>query len=394
MADCARVVLRRGEEKDVFAGHLWVYDNEVERTVGKFEAGGIVDVVSYNGAFLGRGYINPKSRILVRVMTHGHDEINREFLKKKLVEAFKYREKLGLVGERSAYRAVYGEADFLPGLVVDKFADCFVIQTLALGIERFKSDIVDIIREYYNPRCIYERNDVPLREKEGMQQQTGALFGTSPGVVEIEENGIKILVDIENGQKTGYFLDQRENRAAIAPFVKGSSVLDCFCHTGGFALHAAKYGAAAVEAADISESALDFVNKNAALNGFSNIETKKANIFDMLNAYQNEGRFFDTVILDPPAFCKSKSALPGAIRGYKEINLRGMNLVRQGGFLITCSCSHFMTPELFMQMLQDAALDSRRVVRLIETRYQAKDHPVSINADESLYLKCIALQVI
>jgi len=394
MADCARVVLRRGEEKDVFAGHLWVYDNEVERTVGKFEAGGIVDVVSYNGAFLGRGYINPKSRILVRFMTHGHDEINREFLKKKLVEAFKYREKLGLVGERSAYRAVYGEADFLPGLVVDKFADCFVIQTLALGIERFKADIVDIIREYYNPRCIYERNDVPLREKEGMQQQTGALFGTSPGVVEIEENGIKILVDIENGQKTGYFLDQRENRAAIAPFVKGSSVLDCFCHTGGFALHAAKYGAAVVEATDISESALDFVNKNAALNGFSNIETKKANIFDMLNAYQNEGRFFDTVILDPPAFCKSKSALPGAIRGYKEINLRGMNLVRQGGFLITCSCSHFMTPELFMQMLQDAALDSRRVVRLIETRYQAKDHPVSINADESLYLKCIALQVI
>lgn len=394
MADNTRVILNRGEEKDVYAGHLWIYDNEVEKIEGEIIPGGIVDIAANNGSFLGRGYINPKSRILVRILTRAREEIDREFLKKRLVSAFKYRDTLGLNNNpQSAFRAVFGEADLLPALVVDKFADCIVLQTLALGIDKMKSDIVDIIREYYNPKCIYERNDVPLREKEGMQQQTGALYGTSPGIVEIEENGIKILVDIENGQKTGYFLDQRENRAAIAPFAKDAELLDCFCHTGSFALHAAKFGAKAVEAVDISESALEMVNKNAALNGFNNITTNCANVFDLLNAYQNKGRMFDTIILDPPAFCKTRSALSGAYRGYKEINLRAMKLVRQGGFLITCSCSHFMTPELFMKMLQDAAIDSRRTVRITEIRYQAKDHPVSVNADESLYLKCVMLQI-
>jgi 23S rRNA (cytosine1962-C5)-methyltransferase len=394
MTDCARVILKRGEEKDIFAGHLWVYDNEVARIDGKTEDGGFVDVVAFNGVFLGRGYINSKSRILVRIMTREREEINREFLKKRIENAFIYREKL-MFGEnpRSAYRAVFGEADYLPALIVDKFADCYVIQTLSLGIDLMKSDIVDIIKEYCNPRCIYERNDVPLREKEGLLQQKGTLYGTSPGIVEIEENGVRLLVDIENGQKTGYFLDQRENRASIAPYVRGAEVLDCFCHTGGFALHAAKFGAKAVEAVDVSDKALEFVTKNAQLNGFENITVKNANVFDLLNAYQLEGRMFDTVILDPPAFCKTKSALSGAYRGYKEINLRGMKLVRRGGFLITCSCSHYMTPELFMKMLQDAAIDSRRAVRISEIRYQAKDHPISINADESLYLKYVAIQI-
>lgn len=394
MSDCARVFLKRGEEKDVFAGHLWIYENEVDRIEGEFAPGDIVDVAAANGSHLGRGYINPKSKILVRLMTRGREEINRDFIKMRLVNAFRYRDRLGYnVNERSAFRAVFGEADMLPALIVDKFADCVVIQTLALGIERFKADIVDIINEYYRPRCIYERNDVALREKEGMEQRKGVLYGEAPGLVEIEENGIRLLVDVENGQKTGYFLDQRENRAAIKPYCEGAELLDCFCHTGGFALHAARYGASNVEAVDISDTALKMVEQNAALNGFDNITAKQANVFDPLNEYQAQGRMFDTIILDPPAFCKTRSALKGAYRGYKEINLRAMKLVRPGGFLVTCSCSHYMTPDLFLKMLQDAAIDSRRNVRICEIRYQAKDHPVSIDADESLYLKYFALQV-
>jgi 23S rRNA (cytosine1962-C5)-methyltransferase len=386
----AEIYLKRGEENDIFAGHLWIFDNEVDRITGKYEPGDIVDVYTNRADFLGRGYINPKSKILVRLLTNKKEPINKEFLFRRIKQAFDYRKKLGL---KNSYRVVFGEADFLPALIIDKFADCFVLQTLALGIDRMKSDIVDIIKEIASPRCIYERNDVQLREKEGLSQQKGILYGSEPGIVEIEENGIKFLVDIENGQKTGYFLDQSENRAAIAPFVKDAEVLDCFCHTGSFALHAAKYGARKVEAVDISDLALELVKSNATLNGFDNITVKKANVFDLLNEYQGLGRLFDVVILDPPAFCKSKSALAGAYRGYKEINLRGMMLTKPGGFLITCSCSHYMTPELFMQMLQEAAFDVRRKVRIIEIRYQSKDHPIAINADESLYLKCVILQV-
>lgn len=395
MTTNARVVLKRGEEKDIYVGHIWIYDNEVEKTEGEINGGDIVDVVASNGAFVGRGYINPKSKILVRLMTRRREEIDDEFIKARLTQAFSYREKLGFnKTEKSAFRACFGEADMLPALIVDKFADVVVIQTLALGIDKFKSVIVDTIKEYYHPRCIYERNDVGLREKEGLEQKTGVLYGEEPGITEIEENDIKLLVDVVNGQKTGYFLDQKENRAAIKPYCKGAEVLDCFCHTGGFALNAANFGAINVEAVDISETALEMVKKNAELNGFTNITPKKANVFDLLNEYQVAGRMFDTIILDPPAFCKTKSALTGAYRGYKEINLRGMKLVKSGGFLITCSCSHYMTPELFLKMLADAAADSRRHVRICEIRYQAKDHPVAVNADESLYLKYVALQVI
>lgn len=386
-----QVYLKRGEENDIFAGHLWVYDNEVEHIEGAVIPGDIVDVLNFRGAFLGRGYINPRSKILVRIMSFDREEIDKAFLRRKIAAAFAFRKTLGL---KNSYRAVFGEADYLPGLTVDKFNDCFVIQTLALGIDKFKDDIVDIIRELENPRCIFERNDVPLREKEGMMQQKGVLYGEAPGLVEIEENGLRLLVDIENGQKTGYFLDQRENHAAIAPFVKGAEVLDCFCHTGGFALHAVKYGAKSVEAVDISSDALKLAAQNVELNGFTNISFKEANVFDLLKAYQIEKRYFDTVILDPPAFCKTKSALDGAYRGYKEINLRGMKLLRPGGFLITCSCSHFMTPDLFLKMLQESAFDVRRHARIIENRYQAKDHPIAVNADESLYLKCVIIQVI
>ena len=392
----AKIILRRGEEQDVYRGHLWIYNNEVEKASGPFEPGDIVDVYANGGAhaaagaFLGRGYINPRSKIFVRLMTTKDEPIDHAFLRRRLEDAAALRRRLGLV---NSFRAVYGEADYLPGLIVDKFADCLVIQTLALGIDRMKAEITQILAELYHPRCIYERNDVPLREKEGLEQRTGVLYGESPGLVEIEENGLRILVDIENGQKTGYFLDQRENRAAIAPFARGAELLDCFCHTGGFALNAAKAGAKSVEAVDISARALELLRRNAALNGFDKIVSKEANVFDLLKAYQTGGRKFDTVILDPPAFCKTRAALPGAYRGYKEINLRAMKLLRPGGALVTCSCSHYMTPELFLKMLAEAAADDRRQARIIEIRYQAKDHPIAVNADESLYLKYVALQV-
>lgn len=384
------IVLKRGEEKDIAAGHLWIYDNEVREIRGEVTDGGIVDVVSSGGVFLGRGYINRRSRILVRLMTFQKEEIDREFLRRRLTAAIGLRRRLGLT---NSCRLVFAEADYLPALIVDKFADCLVIQTLALGIDRMKADIVGLLAEMLSPRCIYERNDVPLRTREGLPQQTGALYGISPGRVEIEEHGLRILVDIENGQKTGYFLDQRENRAAIAPFVRDAEVLDCFCHTGSFALHAAKYGAKSVEAVDISADALTMAKTNAALNGLDSIRFCEANVFDLLREADRDGRQFDTIILDPPAFCKTRSALPGAYRGYKEINLRAMKLLRPGGFLITCSCSHFMTPELFLKMLQEAAADVGRSARIIEIRYQAKDHPTSVAADESLYLKCVMLQV-
>lgn len=386
----AEIYLKRGEEKDIQAGHLWIYDNEVEKIAGRYEPGDIVDIFTFTGIFIGRGYINPKSKILVRFLTAEREEINRDFLKKRIQTALNYRLKLGL---KNSFRMVFAEADYLPALIIDKYDDCFVLQTLALGMDKRKADIVKILKEIASPRCIYERNDVPLREKEGLPQQKSVLYGEAPGIVTITENGIKMLVDIENGQKTGYFLDQRENRAAIAPFCKDAAVLDCFCHTGGFALHAAKYGAKSVEAADISNLALEYVQKNAALNGFHTITARQANVFDMLNEYETAGRKFDTIVLDPPAFCKNKAALPGAYRGYKEINLRAMKLLNQGGFLITCSCSHYMTPDLFLKMIQEAAFDVRRNVRILEIRYQAKDHPVSVTADESLYLKCVLLQI-
>lgn len=383
------VTLKPGEEKDLRTGRLWIFDNEIAGMQGDVTPGGIVELVSARGVFLGRGFCNMRSKIRVRLLTREREEINEAFFRRRLSRAIDLRRRLGHFG---ACRLVFGEADFLPGLTVDKFEDVLVMQVAALGIERFKNIIVDCLVELLHPRTIYERDDLPTREKEGLPQQTGVLYGEKPGLVEISENGLRVLVDVENGQKTGYFLDQRENRAALAPFSSGS-VLDCFCHTGGFALHAAKFGADTVEAVDISASALEMVRKNAALNGLTNITTTEANVFDLLKTYQQEKRQYDLVILDPPAFAKSKSALKSAVRGYKEINLRGMQLVRPGGFLVTCSCSHFMTPDLFLDMIKRAAADVGRTARILEIRYQAKDHPIGIGADESLYLKCVILQL-
>lgn len=388
----AKVILKKGEEDRILLGHPWVFGNEVRGIEGAIQPGDIVDVYDSRNHYLGSGYINPQSKILVRLLTRDHEEINREFFRKKIQQAWDYRKKLV---DTSSCRVIFGEADFLPALIVDKFGDYLSIQTLSLGIEKYKDMIVELLEEIIEPKGIYERNDVQIREKEGLDQKKGFIKGPFDTNVEIMENEVKMLVDIENGQKTGYFLDQRENRAALKPFVKGARVLDTFTHTGGFALHAAHYGASEVTAVDISEHAIEYVKKNAELNGLQDkIKGVVGNVFDVLKEYQLAEEKFDVVILDPPAFCKTKAAVEGAYRGYKDINLRGMKIVKPGGFLVTCSCSHYMYPGLFMEMLQDAAKDAKRMVRQVEFRTQAKDHPVLYGSDESMYLKCVILQVL
>jgi len=391
-ASMAKVILKKGEEERILMGHPWVFDNEVKNIDGAFDPADIVDVCDSKGQFLGRGYINPKSKILVRIMTREHEEINKEFFRKRILQAWEYRKKLV---DTSSCRVIFGEADLLPALIVDKFGDYLSIQTLSLGIEKYKSTIVELLEEILEPKGIYERNDVQIREKEGLKQQKGFIKGPFDTTVEIRENEIRMLVDIENGQKTGYFLDQRENRAALKPFVKDARVLDTFSHTGGFALHAAYYGAREVTAVDISEHAIEYLKRNADINGLQKkINGVTGNVFDVLKGYQTLNEKFDVVILDPPAFCKTKSALAGAYRGYKDINLRAMKILNPGGFLVTCSCSHYMYPGLFMEMIQDAAMDAGKIVRQVEFRTQAKDHPVLYGSNESMYLKCIILQVI
>jgi 23S rRNA (cytosine1962-C5)-methyltransferase len=388
----AKVILGYKKGKRVESGHPWVYSNEIERIEGDYNPGDIVEVYNFKEKFIGKGYINPKSQITVRIMTRDkNEEINEDFFRRRIQAAWDYRKK---VVETNSCRVVFGEADFLPALIVDKFGDYLVIQTLALGIDVWKDTIVKVLKEILNPKGIYERNDVPVRELEGLEQKKGFLSEPFDTMVLTEENGVKFYVDVENGQKTGYFLDQKENRAAIKDIVKGADVLDCFCHTGSFSLHAGHFGAKSVLGIDISEHAVDFARKNAELNGLSDVcKFEVANTFDVLPAFVKEGRKFDVVILDPPAFTKSRSAIEGAIRGYKEINLRALKLIKPGGFLVTASCSHFMYPDLFMEIIMDAAHDAKRTIRQVEYRTQAKDHPVLLNSGETLYLKFLILQV-
>jgi len=386
----AKITLKKGEDKRILAGHPWIYDNEVQQTEPA-QPGDIVDVYSSVGRFLGRGYINPASKILVRLLTRKKEEIGREFFRRRVQMAWNYRRSLGFI---DSCRLIYGEADLLPALIVDKFGDYLCVQILALGMDVRREMIFDVLEEVVQPKGIYERSDVPVREKEGLPQRKGPVRGSFDPKVCITENGIRLMVDLENGQKTGYFLDQRQNRAALAPYVNGARVLDTFCHTGGFALNAAKNGAAYVEAVDISQTAIDEVNENAAINGFTNITGVCANVFDLLREYAAAGKKFDVVVLDPPAFCKNKAGLKSAYRGYKEINLQALKIINEGGYLVTCSCSHYMTPALFSSMLADAAADSHRSVRVIEVRSQSPDHPILMGADETSYLKCLIAHVI
>ncbi len=392
MNERARVILKKGVHTKIVHGVPWIYDNEILSVKRDFSPGDVVDIYDTGGSFIGRGYINPNSKIRVRVLTRKEEEIDKEFFRERILRAWEYRKKL--VDTRSC-RVVFAEADFLPALIVDKFEDILVIQTLALGIDRFKDVIVEVLDEIIQPRGIYERNDVPVREVEGIPQVKGFLKGDFDPLVEIEENGIRIIVDVENGQKTGYFLDQRENRMALKGIVDGAEVLDAFCYTGSFALHALKYGAADVTAIDISSSSLELARKNAEINGFSEkIDFMEGNVFDILRDFQKSGRTFDVVILDPPAFTKSQKMVGNALRGYKEINLRAIKIIRDGGFLVTCSCSQHITSELFQGMIEDASFDSDRILRLVEFRNQAKDHPILLPHPESLYLKCGIYQVL
>lgn len=389
----AVVHLARGRSRRILAGHPWVFQTEVEAVKGHAEPGDIVDVVDHRGKFLARGYINPASQILVRVLTTHEETVDAAFLRRRLERAWAYRQRL-LPGA-DACRVVFGEADFLPGLIVDKFGPVLVVQTLALGIDRWRDQLVEMLLDLLQPEGIYERNDARVRELEGLPLRSGVIWGSVPDRVTIRENGLQVHVDVIGGQKTGYFLDQRENRAAIRPLCEGARVLDAFCHTGGFSLNACAGGAREVLALDISEEALAVAGENAALNGFTDrITTRSGNAFDLLRELQQVHEQFDVVVLDPPAFAKNKAALEGAARGYKEINLRALKLLPPGGFLVTCSCSYHMDAALFRAVVEDAAVDAHRRLRLLAQRAQGVDHPILVGYDESHYLKCLIYEVI
>ena len=386
-----KVCLRRGEEKDIRGGGFWIFDNEIDWYDDICPDGGIVDVVDSRMKFVARGYFNSRSKIVVRVLTRDKDEvIDDGFFRRRIEAAWQFRQALGF---SDSCRVVFGESDGLPGLTVDKFGDCLSFQIVSLGMEQWKDTIISVLADLFQPRGIYERGDVPVREKEGLPLRTGCVYGDVPPLVTIREHDAQMLVDIPHGQKTGHFLDQQENRGRIKPYCAGKTVLDLCSHTGGFAIHAALYGAGAMEAVDVSEEALDMLRQNAALNGVT-VETACGNVFDVVKDYCEQGRQYGLVICDPPAFAKSRRALDAAYRGYKELNLRSMKLTEPGGVLVTCSCSQYMTPELFLQMLKEAAMDCGRPVRLLETLIQSRDHPACLNAEQALYLKGYILQVL
>lgn len=384
------VYLRRGREQRVLGGHPWVFRSDIEREDGAAD-GLPVRVLTSAGRFLAMAVYNPRSQISLRILSRRDEPVDGAFIRGRVRRAVDYRRRFADLG---SCRLIFAESDGLPAVIADKFGDVIVVQILCLGMERFKGDIVDALAQELSPRGIYERNDVPVRELEGLSQQTGLLWGEVPDRVEMQENGVRFLVDVKEGQKTGFFLDQKENRAAIASFVPGMRVLDCFTHTGSFALHAARYGAAEVTGVDISEHACACALENARLNGVEDrVRFECANAFDFLRAQQTAKEQYDVVILDPPAFTKTRSAVEGALRGYKEINLRGMKLTRDGGFFVTCSCSQHVTPDLFRGMLMDAQKDAHVQLRQIEWRTQGRDHPILLASPETQYLKCGIFQV-
>lgn len=385
----AKAYLGKGRERRVHRGHPWVFRSDIDRVEGPFSPGDDVAVHSSHGTFLGRAMYNPASQIALRLFTRHDEPIDEAFIRGRVMRAIEYRRSFA---DLRSCRVLFAESDGLPALIADSFGDTIVIQSLALGMERWKDTVVQALDEALSPRGIWERSDAKVRELEGMEQTQGLLRGAVPDQVEMEENGIRFLVDVKRGQKTGYFLDQKENRAAIAPFVKGARVLDCFTHTGSFALHAAHYGAAEVTAVDISALALAQAGENAAINGLA-LRTEEANAFDLLRAKQDAGETYDVIILDPPAFAKSRATVTSALRGYKEINLRAMKMVRDGGFLVTCSCSHHVLPDLFSEMLVSAGANAKVTLRQVEARTQGRDHPILAASPETQYLKCHILQV-
>lgn len=393
----AIVTLKKGEGRSFKAGGLWIYDNEIDTIAGTFHNGDIVIVHDFDGYMLGRGFINQNSKIRVRMMTRDKEQmIDAAFIRKRVQTAWDYRKK---VVDTSSCRIIFGEADFLPGIVIDKFSDVLVVESLALGIDKLKPMILESLKEVLAEdgiaiRGVYERSDAKVRIQEGMERFKGFIGEEFDTNVEIVENGVKYMVDVKDGQKTGFFLDQKYNRLAMHRFCKDAKVLDCFTHTGSFALNAGIAGAKSVLGVDASDLAVEQARLNAKLNGLENtVRFECADVFDLLPKLEEQGEKFDVVILDPPAFTKSRNSIKNATKGYREINMRGMKLVKDGGFLATCSCSHFMDYELFTQTIAQAAKSVHCRLRQVEFKTQAPDHPILWSADESYYLKFYIFQV-
>ena len=392
------VTLKKGAGRTLKQGGPWIYDNEIASITGTFEDGDIVLVHDFDGYPMGRGFINRNSKLTVRMMTRNIDtEIDEAFLTMRVKNAWEYRKKV--MDDITSCRVIFGEADFLPGIVIDKFSDVLVVESLALGIDRLKETIVRILKNLMEEdgihiRGVYERSDAKVREQEGMERYKGFLGEPFDTKVEIVENGVRYYVDVKDGQKTGFFLDQKYNRRAVAKLCKGARVLDCFTHTGSFALNAGLAGASHVTGVDASELGVRQARENAALNGLSDrVDFVCEDVFDLLPRLEKQGEKYDVVILDPPAFTKSRNSVKKAVKGYREINLRGMKLVKDGGYLATCSCSHFMDYELFTKTIGQAAASVHRRLRQVEFKTQAPDHPILWGAGDSYYLKFYIFQV-
>ena len=393
----ASAILKKGEGRTIKAGGMWIFDNEIDHISGEFENGDIIEVHDFDDYFMGYGFINVNSKIRIRMMSRRKEHpVTEELIEKRVRAAWEYRKQVVDIG---CCRVIFGEADFLPGIVVDKFSDVLVVESLALGIDKWKPVILDKLKKVLAEdniqiRGIYERSDAKVRESEGMERWKGFVGKPFDTRVEITENGVKYIVDVEDGQKTGFFLDQKNNRAAIRKLCPGKKVLDCFTHTGSFALNAGMAGAASVLGVDASMTGIDQAMENAKLNGLEDrLRFQCADVFELLPELEAQGEKFDLVILDPPAFTKSRKAVKNAVKGYREINMRGLKLVEEGGFLATCSCSHFMEPELFAKTIKEAARSAHKRLRQVEFHTQAPDHPILWAAEESYYLKFYIFQV-
>lgn len=387
MAEGQVRISRRGAER-IRSGHLWVYRSDVRNA--EAEPGDVVRVTDEGGNYVGRAFFSSRSQITLRLLTRDDVAVDRDFLASRIGSAMEYRKRV--VADAETYRVVYGESDLLPSLVIDKYADWLAVQTLSQGTERHKDEIVSILQELLAPKGILERNDPRVRELEGLERRSSVLHGTVPKEVVASQNGIRFVYDLHTGQKTGGFLDQRENHSAAAEYASGE-VLDCFTYHGGFALTVARK-AVHVEAIDLSGPAIATAKKNRELNALANVSFLEGNSFDLLKSYDSSGRTFDAVILDPPAFAKNRESVEAAARGYKEINLRALKILRRGGFLVTCSCSYHISEALFLQILAEAANDAGRIVQVVERRTQGRDHPILLTMPETHYLKCLIVRVI
>jgi 23S rRNA (cytosine1962-C5)-methyltransferase len=388
-----QLILRAGRDKRVRAGHTWIYQGEIGVIGLEVKSGDLVEVLDNRGRLLGVGYYSQASQIAVRLLSREREEINAAFFRRRLQQAIAYRQRVK--PGATCYRLVYGEGDLLPGLVVERFEDYLVVQFLTGGMEVNRDLIIALLVELINPVGIIERSDLPVRLLEDLPERSGCVYGTCPANVVIRDNGLQFNVNLVEGQKTGYFLDQSDNRRAVAAYASGRRVLDCFCHLGSFAVHAAAAGASSVLGVDISETATQQATQNAALNGVAGVcQFKTANAFDFLREQTALKSTYDLVILDPPAFTKSKQTVDSAIRGYKEINLRGLKLLQSGGILVTCSCSHHMSVELFWEVVVAAAVDAKKQIRLLERRTQGLDHPILAGVPETEYLKCFIFEVV